>query len=687
MIWRCLDSLTVLAAFAAVYIIPPLLALRRFRLSEDRLTLLVISAGLGLSSQALLGFCWNHFVSHAPLVEGVGYFLFWLTAGLVLRWRHKSFSPSRTQLLPLGTPSSMLLALIILAAIILRSLDALDHASLGQSDAYTHLQFLRDIFQYGQIRNIVYPPGYSWVLALPVMTFHLDAYLVARYVGPFFGAMLVTTLYLLGRRQSQTAGLYAAFLAAICPIFYPLIKTGMGAFANQLGLFLLPLALLLYLMEARFLFAIILLGLTVTVPLFVFTLMLIILIHRLLTLSSPRRWWRNNLLLLIPFLLAFALAGYHFLSPGKIHVTTTATLVTGISTPSKKLLAPTAPHPSFLTMVKFNPAGKLALDLLTVKRCGLGSNLMNLTALALAWLFAGILVAGFRLGKPRPPIKNQLFCSSGGRGSFEPSSGQDLVENPKSFLKMIGCLGLLTTLQVTTGFLEFSFYQRSGWILMEAMALAGGIILAWLYEIHTLRIIIRPGIALGLSASVIVAFWIPPQHRCITSGAENELASVLRELSDARLNAHHCEGPLAFDRPEPSPLILQAAKAANLAIFTRRYTMFNADQGNMADVIPDPTAQILQFPVDKDSHLTPPCHHFLCFVDRSSGLPSMGLLDLISPELTHSLTQYQPMLYKPNEVILAFLSSLPDDEWKISREERGPNLSIYFVEHQQKEKP
>jgi len=654
MIWRCLDSLTVLAAFAAVYIIPPLLALRRFRLSEDRLTLLVISAGLGLASQALLGFCWNHFVSHAPLVEGAGYFIFWLTAGLALQWRQKSIPPLRTQLLPLGTPS-MLLALIILAAIILRSLDALDHASLGQSDAYTHLQFLRDIFQYGQIRNIVYPPGYSWVLALPVMTFHLDAYLVARYVGPFFGAILVTTLYLLGRRQSQTAGLYAAFLAAICPIFYPLIKTGMGAFANQLGLFLLPLALLLYLMEARFLFAIILLGLTVTVPLFVFTLMLIILIHRLLTLSNPRRWWRNNLLLLIPFLLAFALAGYHFLSPGKIHVTTTATLVTGISTPSKKLLAPTAPHPSFLTMVKFNPAGKLALDLLTVKRFGLGSGLMNVAALALAGMFAGLIYAGFR--------------------------------SKSGTLKLIGGLGFLTTLQATTGFLEFSLYQRSGWILMETMALAGGIILAWLYELHTLRKIIRPGIALGLSASVIVAFWIPPQHRCITSGAENELASVLRELSDARLNVHHCQSPLAFDQPEPSPLILQAAKAANLAIFTRRYTMFNADQGNMADVIPDPTAQILQFPVDKDSHLTPPCYHFLCLVDRSSGLPSMGLLDLISPELTHSLTQYQPMLYKPNEVILAFLASLPTNEWQITREERGPNLSIYFVEHQQKEKP
>lgn len=222
MIWRCLDSLIVLAAFIAVYVLPPLLSLRRFYPVKDRAMIFVLSAGLGLSSQALIGFFWNHFIGHTPVIEGMVYFLFWLTVGMILQWRQ---GQSPIPPAPSAHPHSYsLLALILIAAITLRSLDALAHASLGQSDAYTHLQFLRDVCQYGQLRNIIYPPGYSWVLALPVMTFNLDAYLVARYVGPFFAILLVTTLYLLGRRHSQTTGLFAAFLAAICPLFYPLIK-------------------------------------------------------------------------------------------------------------------------------------------------------------------------------------------------------------------------------------------------------------------------------------------------------------------------------------------------------------------------------------------------------------------------------------------------------------------------------
>ena len=66
MIWSCLDSLMVLAAFCAVYLIPPLLVARRFLPDADRAARFVVSAGLGLSSQALLGFFWNHLGHRSP---------------------------------------------------------------------------------------------------------------------------------------------------------------------------------------------------------------------------------------------------------------------------------------------------------------------------------------------------------------------------------------------------------------------------------------------------------------------------------------------------------------------------------------------------------------------------------------------------------------------------------------------
>ncbi|MEI6789008.1 MAG: hypothetical protein WCL49_11085 [bacterium] len=668
MIWRCCDSLLVLAAFAAVYIIPPLLVVGRLRLFTDRTTLFVVSAGLGLTSQALLGFIWNHFMERSPALEGILYFLFWLTTSLILLVWRKNTSPEINNQ---QSTINNLLPLILLAAVILRSIDALTHASLGQSDAYTHLQFLRDAVQNGTIRNFVYPPGYSWVLALPVMTFHLDAYLVARYVGPFFGVLMVATLYLLGRRHSHPAGLLAAFFAAVCPFLYPLIKTGMGAFANQLGLYLLPLALLLYLIKARFLFTVILAGLAVTVPLFVFTLLLLILMHRIVSWREDavsRGWWRETMLTLLPFILAFALAGYHFLTYGEHHINTTASMVTGIQTPTAS--PPTATHesPDFLTTLKRHPAGKLVVDLLTFKRPGLGSWMPNLAALTLGAAFIGLIVFGFR-------------TSSKVDRDLPATAGSDAARRSAS---TIGCLvggwGFLTLFQVFTGFLEFSLYQRSGWILLQAIALAGGLIVAEILKVEKTQKLIRPVLGMGLLICLIFAFGFPPRHRCITSGAEHELATVLRELSSARIQALHSSAPRSFEKLHPSPLILHAAATPGLAVITRRYSLFNGDQGNLSDALPDPAARIRQIPVETDTRLTPPSDHFLCLIDRFSGLPDMGLLDSISPELTHALAGYQPLLYKPNEVILAFLATLPATTWQITREDRGQNLTVYFVE-------
>jgi hypothetical protein len=712
MIWRCCDSLLVLAAFAAVYILPPLLVTSRLRFFTDRTTLFVVSAGLGLSSQAFLGFIWNHFMERSPALEGILYFLFWLSANVILLFWRKNPSPeinnqpshlqnsrgrdgarpsihtnrpffdlfggtrsvasafSRVFQVAQPSPFTNFLPLILVAAVILRSLDALTHASLGQSDAYTHLQFLRDAVQNGYIRNFVYPPGYSWVLALPVMTLHLDAYLVARYVGPFFGMLMVATLYLLGRRHSHTAGILTAFFAAVCPFLYPLIKTGMGAFANQLGLFLLPLALLLYLIRARFLFTVILAGLAVTVPLFVFTLLLLIFMHRLLSWRDDavsKGWWRETMLTLLPFILAFALAGFHFLSYGEHHINTTASMVTGIQTPpAQPQTVVTRESPDFLTSLKRHPAGKMVVDLMTFKRMGLGSWVPNLAAVTLGAAFIGLIVFGFRTSSK---VDRDLRARS------------DAARRSAS---TIGCLvggwGFLTLFQVFTGFLEFSLYQRSGWILLQAIALGGGLIVAAILKVEKTQKLVRPVVGMGLLICLILAFWFPPRHRCITSGAEHELASVLRELSSARIQALHSNSPLSFEHTPASPLMLRAASAPGLAVMTRRYSLFNGDQGNMADVLPDPAARIRQVPVETGTRLTPPSDHFLCLIDQFSGLPDMGLLDRISPELTHALAGYQTLLYKPNEVILAFLATLPATAWQITREDRGQALTIYFVE-------
>lgn len=77
------------------------------------------------------------------------------------------------------------LLLILIIAFAVRSLHPLQSAALGQSDAYTHLHYLRHLAEHARIFNIVYPAGYHWLLALPVLVFGLDPYIVVRFAGAF----------------------------------------------------------------------------------------------------------------------------------------------------------------------------------------------------------------------------------------------------------------------------------------------------------------------------------------------------------------------------------------------------------------------------------------------------------------------------------------------------------------------
>ena len=675
MIYRLLDFSVILLALPAVYGLPPFFLIRRVLPGIGITEKILLSCGAGLASQAVIGLLWNDLAGHHPWIEVSIYLGLWLVAGVITTLTVKPLTTHHSSRLTAG---AFILPAIVLIGVSLRSLDALNHAALGQSDAYSHLQFLRHILKYGHILNIVYPPGYSWILALPTLTFTLDPYLVARYAGPFFGGLLILALYQLGRHHSVNAARFGAFLAACFPGFYLLIKTGMGAFANQLGLFFLPFALHLYLriIEAveqnawiTGLFILTLLGLATSVPLLLFNLLLIIAVHRLLCLgacqkssgslgeptvfppteASPQsHWWRDTARTLLPFLPALLLAAYHFLRPGDLHVNATATMMTGIPTPAAVIAGTTPPPAGVIVQLMNHPLGRMLVDLLTIKRTGLGGGVMSVITLMLAATFAGILLAGFR--------------------------------TKSTVLKLLGGWGLLATLQTATGILDFSFYQRSGWSLLEAMVWAGGFMCATLYALAKKWSGIKLGLILGVTASVITAFCYPPSHRFITSGAEDTVVSTLRELSDARLSTGGVAGPVRFERQPPSPLMVRAARASKLILMTRYYTLFPGNQGDLAEAILDPAAKITQFRVGLDTAFPAFPGPLLCLLDGELDLGDMGILARISPELTTSLAGYQPLLYAPNVRIEAFLATLPHDLWIATSETRGPKLKMVLAE-------
>jgi len=134
---------------------------------------------------------------------------------------------------------------LLFLAFLVRLPGPISTPALGQTDAYTHLQFLRDMASRGELRHSFYPFGFYLLAALPVRLLGLDPYLVARFAGLFFGPVLVWSVHkVISRIDSNRSAHWAALLIAGFPLFYLLQKTGLGLHPIQLGLALLPWILL-----------------------------------------------------------------------------------------------------------------------------------------------------------------------------------------------------------------------------------------------------------------------------------------------------------------------------------------------------------------------------------------------------------------------------------------------------------
>ena len=201
--------------------------------------ILLSATVLGGSLQASIGMVWSHVSEGKPLAElGVFASAWMILLGYTI-WRNAR----RTALIWDLDESPFHAALIITLVVgfIIRIIHPLDVAYLGQSDAYTHLNYIRNIIDFGLLSNPVYPSGYHWIMAIPSLIFSIDPYQTARFGGAFWGISMVLGIYVLMEKcVSRRAALFASFCAAAFPGMNLLMKTGVGVFANQFGLMLLP---------------------------------------------------------------------------------------------------------------------------------------------------------------------------------------------------------------------------------------------------------------------------------------------------------------------------------------------------------------------------------------------------------------------------------------------------------------
>ena len=172
---------------------------------------------LCFGSQSILGMVWSGVVGHSSLLEISVFCLIWgplfFYGGFVWLFRFRPVAKSP------ASASHVYIIGILAAAFLIRSIHPLQTLALGQSDAYAHLNFLRDIVEQGRLNVPVYPPGYHWLLALPVLIFNIDPYQIARFAGAFFGTALVLAIYvLLYRRFNRRAALFGSFCAGCIPV-------------------------------------------------------------------------------------------------------------------------------------------------------------------------------------------------------------------------------------------------------------------------------------------------------------------------------------------------------------------------------------------------------------------------------------------------------------------------------------
>jgi hypothetical protein len=624
----CLTALAVNAALTALYGVPALWIARPWRAPRGTRAIDLIRAlFLVLALQAVAGLVWNDLVRAAPLGQPLLALVFWIAAGRW--WPRRVPAPAATR-----GGEGLLLAAVLLAALAVRLLHPLRAAYLGQSDAYIHLLFFKDIAASGAIRHPAYPPGYHWVMTLPSLVFRLDPYWMARYGGAWFGVLLCAGTYAVLRAwASATAALLGAFGVACCPLFGILIKTGVGAFANQMGLAFIPVFLLACGRlragggrRAGVEAALLALGLAAAVPLMLIRLGIALGLDALVAAVWRRGRagaWARLLSVALLFAPAGALTAAHFARAGAFWTRVTGEALTGVRLREESLRHDAArTGRSEVEPPSVWAAG--ARDLLRVKRRGLAGAPLN--AAAGAWLVVlGVMLAnGLRRGA--------------------------------AFEALTGWLGVVAGVQTLTGFLEFSHYQRAGWTFLLMTAMAGGVLAAALLRRIRPPGLARAAVAAGAAACLALSVLRPPRHAATTSSAEDELVVLTRELGRAGA--------------APATLVARSMSGRRARGFWE-----------LTDAVAAPGTALRIVNVrgaDDLDGLPAAAGRTVFFLDRAVPVEPgrVGAMAALDPEGAARYSAWRADLYGVNTTIRAFLDALPRNRWRLEETRLSPNAVL-----------
>ncbi len=665
----------VFAAFTVALAIPPFILARLMKKVLGWPETIYVSLLMGLCCQAVGGLFWNNLFGTAPLLQICIFYTLWIVVGLsvFLSVRQHKSTPNLPEI---HRSEGILLLFLLTLAVAVRLVHPLHHMALGQSDGYSHLQFLRFVVEQGSIGHAIYPPGYHWVLALPALTFGLDPYHLARYGGAFFGAGLVLGVYVLLRNTAgRSSALWGAFIAACFPGLMLLHKTGVGAFANQLGLLLIPAALYAYwrclehgLERYRdsVLFALVLLALAASVPMMLLHVLLIIGLERALTLGLRREnWLRQSLRTLMSTVPSLALLGWHVSRAGAGQREKTLQLMSAGGTVSvSPRVGPSACQAvvqetpvsgswwnALTEFVLQHPLAHAVLDFLSIKRWGLGSGVMDAAGLLLLGAFSACVVLGFA--------------------------------RRRQALLLLGAWGVLSAVQTMTGFLQFSAYQREGWSLLIAVAVLGGVVVGWIWDRWNDRVWLRLVAGTGVAGSIIWSLAFPPTHTVFISSAEDDIVRLARAVATSHGELIGLQGHRLLSREEQEFLAALDPRRP-VTIVTRRLSGWKTGQGEIVPAVTGSSEHVRTVSVGMDTNMERvfrPGRQYLVLLDRhvSFTADQAGAFFHVNPEHAQSFARMHAGLYAPNERIRSKMKELARSNWRAQRFVVSDDLEMMVI--------
>jgi len=646
---------------------PTWLASRRLLPRSARFEVFFTAWILGMVSQSVFGLLWNHLVSRNAGIEVTFYYLFWLIISVILIVLAQR-SPLQKRECDQNIDEKILLGILCIAVVV-RGIYPLQHFALGQSDAYSHLHFLRDVISSGHLQNPIYPAGYHWILALPTLTFHLDPFDVVRYVGAFFGSGLVLAVFVIVRRASDDAAAFlSAFLVACFPGFYLLQKTGVGAFANQLGLLFIPVILYFYIRMIEndfrwssytFLFIVSLMGFIVSVPMMMIHVCLIILLERIFALvKKPSGWVSRSVIVAVSGIPALVLFLFHFLNPVKLSQTETVMFFIKDQIRLTAAAAVTTDR-TFIFDWLNHPGMKMIIDFVSIKRWGFG----NLFLDVLGCLFFIVFICLFYYG----------------------------AKKSQSLPTIMGIWGMLTSIQSLIGVLQFSAYQREGWSLLIVIACQSGIVGANIYRWGIDRWkIMRPLFYIFVIISVVWSIFFPPGHLLLNSWAEDDIIRIVRNLSSQAIHQNPSEKRDAHQDRDIMAIrnALSASASLPVTILARNFSGWWTGQGEMVNVVMHrPTAVENEVITERSSlnlvFKTNRQYVVLLDAQKTLRVEQLGMMARLNRDSAENFVNVQKDSFHINKKILDALRALSPSIWNTQWIKLTDHLTVVVVKPQQ----